>query len=148
MAELVLALLDRVSVEVTEQVAVERKISAPVLGPVAELAKEISAAAIVLAVDQVRAAPVADLARCRLSGRPGLPAAMVSEIEVSHPAQDSVRVATLLAAAGLTEAPLDRQVTVEVPAWEAVDSAAVAAHVLAEARVVAVEGVEGRQTMH
>jgi hypothetical protein len=56
-----------------------------------------------------------------------------------------------LVAVGLTEAPLDQQVTAEVPAWEAVDSAVVAAaaaaHVLGEAHVVAVAGVEGRQTI-
>ena len=56
----------------------------------------------------------------------------------------------LLVAVGLTEAPLDRLVIAEVRAWEAVDSAvvaAVAARVLAEAHVVAVAGVEGRQTI-
>ena len=48
----------------------------------------------------------------------------------------------LLVAVGLTEAPLDRQGTAEVPAWEAVESAVVVvteeADVLAEADVVAV----------
>jgi hypothetical protein len=114
----------RVSAEATGRV-VERKISGPLIGPVAELAQEISARAIARVVGQVPAARGAELARCRLSGRPVLLAEMVSEIVVSHPAQDSVRVATLLVGVGLTEAPLDRQVTAEVPAWEAVDSAMV-----------------------
>jgi hypothetical protein len=113
--------------------------------------QEISVAAIVLAVGQVPAAPVAELARCRLSGRPVLPAEMVSEIVVSHPAQGSVRVATLLVGVGLTEAPLDRQVTAEVPAWEAVDSATVAlvaaGAAVAEDAVAAAGVVEDRQTV-
>jgi hypothetical protein len=46
---------------------------------------------------------------------------------------------------GLTQAPLDRQATAEVQAWEAVDSAVVAAE---EAHVVAVAGVEDRQTIN
>jgi hypothetical protein len=115
----------RVSAEATERAAVERKTSEPLIARVAEPVREISVAAIVPAEGQVPAAPVAGLARCRLSGRPVLPAEMVSEIVVSHPAQDSVRVATLLVGVGLPEAPLDRQVTAEVPAWEAVDSAMV-----------------------
>jgi hypothetical protein len=57
----------------------------------------------------------------------------------------------LLVAVGLTPALLDRLAIAEVPAWEAVGSAALApeeAHVLAEAHVVvAVVDVEGRQTI-
>jgi hypothetical protein len=113
----------RVSAEATERAAVERKTSGPLIGRVAVSVQEISVAAIVPAEGQVPAAPVAELARCRLSGRPVLPAEMVSEIVVSHPAQDSVRVATLLVAVGAT--PLDLPVVAEVPAWEAVDSAMV-----------------------
>jgi hypothetical protein len=122
---LALAPADRILAAATDQVAVEHKISGPVIGRVAVSVQEISVAAIALAVGQARAAPVAGLARCRLSDRPELAAEMLSEIVVSHPAQDSVRVATLLVAVGLTEAPPDRQVTAEVPAWEAVDSAMV-----------------------
>jgi hypothetical protein len=70
---------------------------------------------------------------------------MASVIVLSHQAPGLVRVATPLVAVGLTEAPLDQQVTAEVPAWEAVGLAVVLlveeAHVLA----VAVAGVEGRQ---
>jgi hypothetical protein len=146
---LALAPLDRVSLEATDRVALEHKILGLVIGPVAGPAREISVAAIVLAVGQVPAAPVAELARCRLSGRPELPAEMVSEIVVSHPAQDSVRVATLLVAVGLTEAPLDRQVTAEVPAWEAVDSAMVvlvaAGAAVEDAEEAAAGGAEGKQ---
>jgi len=57
----------------------------------------------------------------------------------------------LLVAVDLTETPLGQQVTAEVPAWEAVDPAVVAAeeaHALAEAHVVAVAGVEDRQTIN
>jgi hypothetical protein len=56
----------------------------------------------------------------------------------------------LLVAVGLTEAPLDRQVTAEVPAWEAVDSAMVVlvAAGAAGADAVAAAGVvEDRQTV-
>jgi hypothetical protein len=56
-----------------------------------------------------------------------------------------------LVGVGLTQAPLDRQATAEVQAWEAVDSAVVAeeeAHARAEAHVVAVAGVEDRQTIN
>ena len=88
---------------------------------------------------------VAEWARCQLSGRPVLPAAIVSEIVVSHPVQGLVRVAMLLVAVDLTEALLDRQVTAEGPAWEVVDSAVVVAE---EARVVAAAGVEDRQTIN
>jgi hypothetical protein len=54
----------------------------------------------------------------------------------------------LLVAVGLTEAPLDQQVTAGVPAWEAVDSAVVLAeepHVLAEA--AAEEGAGDKRTV-
>jgi hypothetical protein len=136
----------RVWAAATDQVAVEHKISGPLIDRVAEPVQEISVAAIVLAVAQVPVVPVAELARCRLSGRPVLLAEMVSEIVVSHPAQDSVRVATLLVGVGLTEALLDRQVTAEVPAWEAVDSAMVAAGA-AGVDAVAAGVVEDRQTV-
>jgi hypothetical protein len=54
----------RVSAESTERLAVERKISGPVIGPVAQLAQEISVRAIVLA-GQVPAARAAEPVRCR-----------------------------------------------------------------------------------
>jgi hypothetical protein len=60
----VLAPVDRVSAEATDRVAVERKISGPVIGPVPESVQEISVA-IALAVAQVPAARVAEPARCR-----------------------------------------------------------------------------------
>jgi hypothetical protein len=50
---LALALLDRVSAEATDRVALEHKISGPVIGPAAGPAREISVAAIALAVAQV-----------------------------------------------------------------------------------------------
>src|SRR4029077_5813267 len=53
---LALALLDRVSAEATDRVALEHKISGPVIGPAAGPAREISVAAIALAVAQVWAA--------------------------------------------------------------------------------------------
>jgi hypothetical protein len=62
---LVLVPVDRVSAEATERVAVERKISGPVIGPVPELVQEISVAAIALGVGQVPPARVAEAARCR-----------------------------------------------------------------------------------
>ena len=52
----------------------------------------------------------------------------------------------LLVGVGLTEAPLDRLVIGEVPAWEAVDSAAVAVAEEA-ADVVAVADVEDDKTV-
>jgi hypothetical protein len=53
-----------------------------------------------------------------------------------------------LVAVGLTAALLDRLAIAEVPAWEALDSAVVVAEeALAVAHVVAVAGVEGRQTI-
>ena len=64
-------------------------------------------------------------------------AEIVSEIAVSHPAQDSVRAAThLVAAVGATT--LDPPAVAVVPAWEAVDSAVVGAAV-----VVVAEGDGG-----
>jgi hypothetical protein len=92
---------------------------------------------------------VAQRARCR---RTVAVAEIVSEIAAFHRAQGSVRIATLLVAAGLEATPLDRPVLAEVPAWEAVDSAtavaaaagAVAAEVVAVAEVV---GAEGKQTI-
>jgi hypothetical protein len=108
----------RVSAEATELAAVERKISGPVIGPVAELAQEISAPAIVLVVGQAPTARAREPVRCR---RTGAVAQMALVIARSHQVPGSVRVATLLAAVALTEAPLDRQVTAEGPAWEAVE---------------------------
>jgi hypothetical protein len=57
--------VDRVSAEATDRVAVERKISGPVIGPVPESVQEISVAAIALAVGQVPAERVPEPARCR-----------------------------------------------------------------------------------
>jgi hypothetical protein len=144
--ELGLAPLDRVSAEATERVAVERKISGPLIGPVAEL-PETSAPPIALALGQAPTARVAEPPRCR---RAAAAAQMASVIALSHQAPGSVRVATLLVAVGLTGAPLDQQVTAEVPAWEAEDSAAVVvaeAHVLAEVHVVAVADVGDDKTV-
>jgi hypothetical protein len=118
---LALALVDRASVEATDRVAVEHKISRPLIDPVPEPVQEISVAAIALAVAQVPAARVAEPARWRQTARPVPPAEIVLEIAASHPAQDSVRVATRLVAVGLGAAPLDRPVVAEVPAWEAAD---------------------------
>jgi DUF2950 family protein len=67
---------------------------------------------------------------------------MASVIALSHQVPGSVRVATLLVAVGLMEAPLDQQVTAEVPAWEAVDSATARAEAVALAGA-AVEGEAG-----
>jgi len=139
--ELVLALLDPVSAEATERVAVERKISGPVIGPVAELAQEISVPAIALAVGQVPAARAREPVQCR---RAAAVAQMASVIALSHQGPGSVRVATLLVAVGLTEAPPGRQVTAEAPAWGAVDSAV--AVVAEEADAVAVADVEDDKT--
>lgn len=137
MVESVLAPVDRVLAEATERVAVEGKTSEPVIGPVAELALEISVVAIALAVEQVQAVRVRE-------------PQMASAIALSHPAPGSVRVATPLVALGLTEALLDQQVTAEVAAWEEVDSVVVApeeaAHVLAVADVVGVADVEDDKT--
>jgi hypothetical protein len=135
--ELVLAPLDRVSAEATERVPVERRISGLVIGPVAELVQEISMPAIGLAVGQV---PTASMG-CRQAAAVAL---MASVIALSHQDLGSVRVATLLVVVGLTEAPLDRQVTAEVRAWEALDSAVALveeADVPLEARAVAVADV-------
>jgi predicted benzoate:H+ symporter BenE len=94
-----------------------------------ELVQEISTPVIALAVGQVSTAAVA---------------LMASVIALSHQVPGSVRIITLLVAAGLTEVLLDRQVTVEVPAWEAPDSATVGAEAdaVAVAHVVAVADVE------
>jgi hypothetical protein len=137
--------VDRVSVEATGRVVVERKISGRVIGPVAEPVLEISVAPIALAVARVRvpAARVAGSARCRRTARVGAGVEIASEIAASHPAQGSDRVATLLVAVDLTQAPLDRPAVVEAPAWAAVDSAVV---VVEEAAVaVAAEGAVGKQ---
>src|SRR5205809_875512 len=76
--------------------------------------------ALALEVAQVRAVRVAEPARCR---RTAAVAQIASVVALSHQAQGSVRVATLLVGVGLTEAPLDRPVLAEVPAWAVVDSA-------------------------
>ena len=75
-------------------------------------------AAIALAVGQVPAARVQEPARCR---RTAAAAQIASVIALSHQAPGSVRVATLLVAVGLTEAPLDRPVPAEAPAWAVVE---------------------------
>jgi hypothetical protein len=146
--ELMLAPLDRVSVEATGRAAAERKISGPLIGLVAELVQEMSLAAIALALGQVTAAQVREPVRCR--GAAAV-AQIASVIALSHQVLGSVRVATLLVAVGLTEAPLDQQVTAEVRAWEVVDSAAVVAEeeadVLAVAHVVAVADVGDDKTV-
>jgi hypothetical protein len=131
----------RVSAEATERVAVERKISEPVTGPVPESVQEISVAAIALTVGQMPAGRVAEPPRCP---RTAALAQTASVIGLSHQVPGSVRVTTLLVGVGLTEAPLDRQVTAEVPAWEAVDSAMVV--LVAADAVVAAGVVEDRQT--
>jgi hypothetical protein len=131
-------LVDRVSVEATDRAAVGRKVSGLVIGPLAELVPETSVPAIAPAVGQGPAARVREPVRCR---RAAAVAQIASAIGLSHQAPGSVRVAMLLVAVGLTEAPLDRPVIAEVPAWEAVESAVVVAEeadVLAEADVVAV----------
>ena len=63
--ELVLAPPDRVSAESTERLAVERKISGPVIGLVARLVQETSVRAIVLALGQVPAAREREPVRCQ-----------------------------------------------------------------------------------
>ena len=117
-AELALGPVDRLSPEATDQLAVEHKISGPLIGRAAQPVQEISVAGFVLAVAQVRAARVAAPARRQLSARPASLAEIVSEIVVSHPVQDSDPVAALLVAAvGLGATPLDRPVVAEAPAW-------------------------------
>jgi len=129
-AGLVLVPVDRVSAEATERVAVERKISGPLIALVAESVQEISVAPIALAVGQVPAARVAEPAGWR---RTAAVAQIASVIAPSHQAPGSVRVATLLVEVGLAEAPFDPPVVAEVPAWAVVDLAMA----LAEALVVA-----------
>ena len=107
----------------------------------AERVSEISVAAIALAVAQVRAARVAEPARCR---RTAAVAQIASVVALSHQAQGSVRVATLLVGVGLTEAPLDRPVLAEVPAWAVVDSAMAAEE---EAGVAVAEVAEDKETV-
>ena len=103
--------------------------------------QEISAA-IALAVAQVRAARVAEPARCR---RTAAVAQIASVVALSHQAQGSVRVATLLVGVGLGATPLDRRVIAEVPAWAVVDSAMAAE---AEAGVAVAEvGGADKQTI-
>ena len=71
-------------------------------------------------------------------------AEIISEIAAFHRAQGSVRVATLLVGVGLTEAPLDRPVLAEVPAWAVVDSAMAAEE---EAGVAVAEVAEDKETV-
>jgi hypothetical protein len=139
---LVLVPVDRVSAEPTELVAVEHKTSGLVIGPVAELAQEISVPSIALAVEQVPAGRVRERLQCR---RTAAVAQIASAIALSHQAPGSVRVTTPLVAVGLTQAPPGRQVIAEVPAWEAVDSAAVVVEEAAD--VVAVADVEDDKTV-
>ena len=131
----------------------------PVLGPAAELGAGVSAEAIAPAAEQapvtsvaatgpapelqvqLQVVRVAERAQCL---RTAAAEETVSEIGVSRPTQGSVQVATLLAAVGLTEAPLDRPVVAEVPAWEAVDSAVVAA-AAGDAAAAAGEDVAGNR---
>jgi hypothetical protein len=124
-----LAPVDRVSAEATDQVAVQRKISGLIIVPVAELVEVLSVAAIALAVARVPAVRVAAVAET------------VSEIAVSHPAQGSGRVATLLVEVGLTGAPLDPPAVAEVPAWAAVELVVA----VAEDAEAAEAGAEGNQ---
>jgi hypothetical protein len=139
-------LVDRVSPEAPESVAVERKTQGPVIGPVPESVQEISVAAIALAVGQVPAARVAEPQRCR---RTAALAQIASVIGLSHQAPGSVRVTTLLVGVGLTEPPLDRPVLAEVPASAPVDSATARAEARAVAEdAAAAGGVEDRQTVY
>jgi hypothetical protein len=141
-----LALADPVSAEATDRVAVERKISGPVIGPVAELVQEISVAAIARAVGQAPAAQVAEPQRCR---RTAALAQIASVIGLSHQAPGWVRVTTLLVGAGLTEARLDRPVLAEVPVSALVDSATARAEAGAVAGdTAAAAGGEDRQTIY
>jgi hypothetical protein len=145
-AELGLVPVHRVSAEATERVAVERKISGPLIGPVADLAQEMSVRAIALAQGQVPAARGVEPPRCR-------PAAALAQIAsvigLSHRAPGSVRAATLLVAVGLTEAPLDPPALVEVPVLALVDSATARAEAgaVAEDAAAAAGVVEDRQTV-
>jgi hypothetical protein len=96
---------------------------------------EISPLAIALVLAQVRAARVAEPARCRQAAAV---AQIASVIGLSHPAQDSDPVAALSAAAvGLGATPLDRPVVAEAPAW-AVAVLVVAEEAAADAAAVVV----------
>ena len=122
--------------------ALEGKTWGPAIGPVPELVPETSVAAIVPAVGQLAAARVVGRVRCR---RTAELAQTTSVIGLSHRDPSSVRVTMLLVEVDLTEALLDLQVTAEVPAWEAVDSAvalAGEADVLPEAHVPAADVVD------
>jgi hypothetical protein len=129
--------------EATERVVLEGKTQEPAIGLVPDSVQGISVEVIALAVGQVAALP-----RCR---RTAALAQTASVIGLSHRDPGSVPITTLLAEADLMGAPLAQQVTAEGPAWEALDSAVVVAeegaHVLEEARVEAVGGVEGRQAI-
>ena len=122
--------------------ALERKISGRLIGRVADLVQEISVAGLARAARQVPAARVAVRARWRPSALLAPPAEIALVIVVSHPAPDSGRVATLLAAAGLTEAPLDPPAAAEVPAWAAVELVVAA---VAEDAEEEEAGAEGKQ---
>ena len=132
----------------------------PVLGPAAELGAGVSAEAIAPAAEQapvtsvaatgpapelqvqLQVVRVAERAQCL---RTAAAEETVSEIAVSHPAQESVRVATLLVAAvGATT--LDPPAVAAVPAWAAVDSAVVAAVAVDAAAVAEEEDVVDKQT--
>jgi hypothetical protein len=135
--------VDRVLAEATERVALERKTWGPVIDPVPESVQETSVAPIALAVGQLPAARVAAPPRCR---RTAAPAEIASVIGLSHQVLGSVRVTTLLAEAGLTEAPLDRPVLAAVPVSALVDSATARAEAGAVAEdAAAAAGVEDRQ---
>jgi hypothetical protein len=138
--------VDRLSPEATDQLAVEHKISGPLIGRAAQLVQEISVAGFALAVAQVRAARVAAPARCRLSARPAPLAEIVSEIVVSHPVQDSDPVAALLVAAvGLGATPLDRPVVAEAPAWAGAVLVVAEEAAVAEDAAEVAAGAEGKQ---
>src|SRR5262249_49463338 len=89
---LLLVPVDRVSAEATEQVPVERKTLGPVIGQVPESAREISVAAIALAVGQGPAAQGAGPPRGQptASGGP-----KTSGMSLPHPAHTSALVTSL-----------------------------------------------------
>jgi hypothetical protein len=130
--------------QVIERVALEGKTWGPEIGPGPESVQEVSVVVIVLAVGQLPAGRAREPVRCR---RTSALAQTTSVIGLSHRDPDSVRVTMLLAGVALTEAPLDRQVTAEVPAWEAVDSAMARAEAgaLAEDAAAGAAGAEDRQ---
>ena len=127
--------------EAIERVALVGKTLGSAIGPVPESVQEVSVVAIVLGMGQLAAEQVAESAQCRQTVAVPQTASVIG---LSHQAPDSVQVEMLLVAVGLTEAPLAQQVTAEVPAWEALDSAVVVAegaHVLEEAHEAEEEDV-------